>query len=150
MSNELAVIDTIESMNFNVNIDSSKRTIHVWDNTNKDSKKKDYELLTNKVIKSLDFFLFQICKLDSVDNDRKESLKDFFNVVEMCITEAEARIILRNLDCDKNLLYYLCATKHILECILDAEFFELTGGYKYPQDILEFGREVYVISKKDK
>lgn len=146
MASDISIIDTIESLNFANYNNGSKKTMQIWE----DSNDENYELLTNKVIKSLKIYLFQICQLDSINNDTKLELSDFFNLVNACIKKAESRILAKNLECDKNLLYVLHAAKHILECILDTEFFELTGGYKYPQDILEFGRELYVISKENK
>lgn len=142
MQNLICEIDTIESSNFSNN----KRILKMYDNAKKDS---EYEIFTNKVRNNIECFLFKACLLDSINSQKLHDLSDYLNLVSRAINIAENRILNNNLLCDKNLLYVLFATKHILESILDTEFFNLTGGYKYPSDILEFGKGLYALSKEN-
>ncbi|RDU57101.1 hypothetical protein CQA49_00075 [Helicobacter sp. MIT 00-7814] len=114
-----------------------------WEKTNitASSKKLDYEQLSYNVCYFLKLATYQITHITTQLQDyEKKEFQDFLNTLKQAKAVAKKRIQKNNLECDKNVYYSLLASSHILEALLDDEFFALTGGYKMPQDFLGFGK----------
>lgn len=102
-------------------------------------QKEKYDAICEDVSDMLKMAAFQICEVESVGSEQRKILEIFFEEVHFSKEVALERVKKDELDSDKKVLYSLCAIEHILEAVLDEEFFELTGGYKMPKDFIEFG-----------
>lgn len=101
---------------------------------------KEYNTLCNKVSHTLKKAASKICKIQSFNDNERVILENFLNLVSLCKGIALERVKAHQLESDSKVLYSTAAVEHILQSLLDDEFFKLTGGYKMPSDFMAFGK----------
>lgn len=107
---------------------------------------QQYNAICDNVNYMLEMATFQICKIQSFNDNERVILENFLSIVSLCKGIALERVKMYQLESDKKVLYSVAAVEHILEAVLDDEFFKLTGGYKMPSDFMAFGKDCVDLS----
>ena len=121
--------------------------VEKWQNAKQERiQTSEYERLSQNVVSCLKIGICQLCEITHLQEKERVELKKFLKVANVAREVALERIKKNDLACDKEVLYSVLSFIHIIESVLDSEFLELTGGYKMPSDILEFGKGLYALS----
>ena len=133
----------IEHYNYSQTLDNYKEySTSILHGAPENKTKIKYEELCKSVSYMLKMASFQICEIRTIEPGDSQILKDFLSLIKSSKQVAECRVKEMGLDADKEVLYSLVATEHIVEAVLDRDFFEITGGYKMPSDFISFGKEI--------
>lgn len=139
----LATDENVGAYNYSETLNNYKNySTNISRNTLKNNKEIEYEKLCKSVAYMLKMASFQICEIRTIKPTDTQILQEFLSLIRSSKQVANQRIETMQLDADKEVLYSLVATEHIIEAILDKDFFEITGGYRMPSDFISFGKEI--------